>query len=561
MVAEPRAGTDRPGCPFQWRQRSPNAPVCERERNHGCASLAFVPEACTSDSVCVTMQPMECKHCKRELPPGSSARKMFCDDSHRASYWRGQSALSPKRKRSKEQGDTNVRARPPTQRVRHHTTPHSVHRMPMAEQLAKLAPEGALGYRLVLPTRTPDDMPRLSPPLDATGYQGHYSLRPFQAPYDIRLMEGQTYRVVWTGASGEIVPPKANGTIPGLHFFLTSSDSSVQTEAESTSGDSASTAQTEPLQTASRASANKTEVDAQCNVTPIELTEIPKLARDLGPLVKELDAACREFAAWHRSDRGQSKSSPRDVLDPKQIAHYLTLTERLTEALRGRPLQMFVIEILCTGRLMHWMHAILVFLCQNERPTDALTLYEKLLSTLGEKPTELIIPRIELLLCARQFQDARLLAEQMLAVSPLDLNLLTAAATASQECGDYNSAESYLRRQYQTALDSFRIDLFVDTVEQLIAVLGKLGKEEECGRLNQMFGDNGFLAHGRRLMAEATPEPESSTSEPLPSSPPAVVAPPPSRNQPCPCKSGKRYRHCCRPKGPQSAVSSAGSTK
>ncbi|MBL9043387.1 MAG: hypothetical protein JNM83_17370 [Myxococcales bacterium] len=108
----------------------------------------------------------------------------------------------------------------------------------MAEQLTGLAPEGALGYRLLMPTRTPDDMPRLSPPLDATGYQGHYSLCPFQVPYDIRLMDGQTYRVVWTGASGEIISPKTAGAIPGLHFFLTSSVSSLRTEAESSSCDS-----------------------------------------------------------------------------------------------------------------------------------------------------------------------------------------------------------------------------------------------------------------------------------------------------------------------------------
>ena len=158
----------------------------------------------------------------------------------------------------------------------------------MAEQLTGLAPEGALGYRLVIPTRTLDDMPRLSPPLDATGHQGHYSLCPFQAPYDIRLMDGQTYRVVWIGASGEIISPKTDGTIPGLHFFLTSSVASVRTQAESSSCDSASTG-TESVKTERSPSAPQTEVDAQRDVTP--------------------------------------------VLDSNQLAYYLTLTERLTEAL------------------------------------------------------------------------------------------------------------------------------------------------------------------------------------------------------------------------------------
>jgi hypothetical protein len=110
----------------------------------------------------------------------------------------------------------------------------------MSEQLTGLAPEGAVGYRLVLPTRTPDDVPRLSPPLDANGYQGHYSLRPFQAPYDIRLIDGQTYRVVWIGASGEVIPPKQDGTIPGLHFFLTSSAAAIGVEAESVAHESQS---------------------------------------------------------------------------------------------------------------------------------------------------------------------------------------------------------------------------------------------------------------------------------------------------------------------------------
>jgi len=260
----------------------------------------------------------------------------------------------------------------------------------MSEQLMGLAPEGALGYRLVIPTSTPDDMLRMSPPLDATGSQGHYSLCPFQAPYDIRLMDGQIYRVVWTGASGEVIPPKTDGAIPGLHFFLTSSASLVRAEAESTASDSVSTPGTESVKTEGSRSVTQTEVDTQRDGTP--------------------------------------------VLDPKQT-------------------------------------------------TEALTLDEKPHAALGEKPIELIMPRIELLLCAGQFQEAKLLAEQMLAVSPLDLNSLTA-------------------------------------VEQLLVELKQLGKDG--------------------------------------SSPPAVVAPKPGRNQPCSCHSGKTYRRRCRTKGPQGAVPSAG---
>jgi hypothetical protein len=110
------------------------------------------------------MGPMECIFCGKALPVGSSSRKQFCDDSHRASYWREHSALSPKGKReknpngSKEQVGVRRRDKPAgrtpqTPRVRQHTSAHTASRIPMAEQLRGLAPEGAVGYRLVLQTR------------------------------------------------------------------------------------------------------------------------------------------------------------------------------------------------------------------------------------------------------------------------------------------------------------------------------------------------------------------------------------------------------------------------
>ena len=221
----------------------------ERKRKHTWAFRSCVLDACASDSVRGTIQPMKCAFCSKALPEGSSSRKRFCDDSHRASYWREHSTQSPKSKRGKELNgaksqvggsgtDKPAGRKPQIPRARPHTIAHSPARVPMATQLRGLAPEGAVGYRLVLPTRTPDDVPRLSPPLDANGYQGHYSLCPFQAPFDIRLIDGQTYRVVWIGASGEVIPPKPDGTIPGLHFFLTSNVEPVSVEAESASGES-----------------------------------------------------------------------------------------------------------------------------------------------------------------------------------------------------------------------------------------------------------------------------------------------------------------------------------
>ena len=232
-----------------WETAQRTQRCFKRKRSCDPLSLAFAFTPCASDSVRGTIHSMKCAFCNKPLPQGSSSRKRFCDDSHRASHWREHATQSPKGKRGKEPSgakpqvgasgtDKPRNRKPQIPRARPHTVAHSTARVPMAAQLNGLAPEGAVGYRLVLPTRTPDDVPRLSPPLDANGYQGHYSLSPFQAPYDIRLIDGQTYRVVWIGASGEVIPPKPDGTIPGLHFFLTSSVEPVGVEAELASGES-----------------------------------------------------------------------------------------------------------------------------------------------------------------------------------------------------------------------------------------------------------------------------------------------------------------------------------
>ncbi len=293
---------------------------CERERNYDHTSLAFALEPCASDSVRGTMGPMECIFCGKALPVGSSSRKQFCDDSHRASYWREHSASSPKGKREKNpngsKAQVGVRRKdkpagrtPQTPRARQHTSAHTASRIPMAEQLRGLAPEGAVGYRLVLPTRTLDEVPRLSPPLDATGYQGHYSLSPLQAPYDIRLMDGQTYRVVWTGVSGEVIPPRPNGTIPGLHFFLTSSASPVGMEAEASPCDSASTDGTKSINSESRVAATHAEADQKRERTPIldasqsahNLTVTVRLTKAMAtvlPALQELLSCLTIVADW-----------------------------------------------------------------------------------------------------------------------------------------------------------------------------------------------------------------------------------------------------------------------
>ena len=89
----------------------------------------------------------------------------------------------------------------------------------MAQQLLLQAPDGATAYRLVLPRFL------------GNGYRNFlhrsmrrqirsYSLSPFEQPDDIHLFDGQMYRVLWFGASGQLLPPKQNGSLPGLRFWL-----------------------------------------------------------------------------------------------------------------------------------------------------------------------------------------------------------------------------------------------------------------------------------------------------------------------------------------------------
>ena len=126
--------------------------------------------------------------------------------------------------------------------------------------------------------------------------KGHYSLCPLQAPYDIRLIDGQTYRVVWIGASGEVIPPKPDGTIPGLHFFLTSCAEPVGVEAESGSGES-------------RHAHHPTETERLTKALATAIPAIEELLASLTALAKEQSSADKAVAEESISPT-QEESAP-----------------------------------------------------------------------------------------------------------------------------------------------------------------------------------------------------------------------------------------------------------
>ncbi|MBL9004052.1 MAG: hypothetical protein JNJ46_07385 [Myxococcales bacterium] len=87
-------------------------------------------------------------------------------------------------------------------------------------QVLGQAPDGAVGYRVVLPGRNEWDAPRVVPDPHVMGSPSFWRLRPFQLPDDIRLRAGKLYRLLWVDAQGALVPPVGNRHLPALRFFL-----------------------------------------------------------------------------------------------------------------------------------------------------------------------------------------------------------------------------------------------------------------------------------------------------------------------------------------------------
>ena len=104
-----------------------------------------------------------------------------------------------------------------------------VPRVAFMEQLRKQQPEGAAGYRLALPTRSPADTPKIVPVPDSQGGVRYWRLAPFEVPDDIRLQDGLSYRVLWVDGVGQPLAP-TTPYVPSLSFFLGPPDSEQDEE-------------------------------------------------------------------------------------------------------------------------------------------------------------------------------------------------------------------------------------------------------------------------------------------------------------------------------------------
>lgn len=122
----------------------------------------------------------------------------------------------------------------------------TAHRVDLREQVTSQAPEGAVGYRLVLPSRVLGDGLRLSPRRSRSREVAWYTLSPFEYPDDLRLCDGHWYHLVWYNAQGRRMRPTAEHGIPALYYFLGPAQPSGRTTADASQPKDAEAGQASP---------------------------------------------------------------------------------------------------------------------------------------------------------------------------------------------------------------------------------------------------------------------------------------------------------------------------
>lgn len=97
-------------------------------------------------------------------------------------------------------------------------------RVALEQQVQSQAPPRAVRYRLVIGVEQKFQNVVIAPEDSA------WNLMPFQAPDDLRLVSGHTYRIVWIDRSGNTVRPLEWAPTPSLHFFLGEPDAEISAQ-------------------------------------------------------------------------------------------------------------------------------------------------------------------------------------------------------------------------------------------------------------------------------------------------------------------------------------------
>ena len=97
-------------------------------------------------------------------------------------------------------------------------------RVALEQQVQSQAPPRAVRYRLVVGVEQKFQNVVIAPEDSA------WNLMPFQAPDDLRLVSGHTYRIVWIDGDGNTVRPLEWAPTPSLHFFLGQPDAEISAQ-------------------------------------------------------------------------------------------------------------------------------------------------------------------------------------------------------------------------------------------------------------------------------------------------------------------------------------------
>lgn len=97
-------------------------------------------------------------------------------------------------------------------------------RVALEQQVQSQAPPRAVRYRLVVGVEQKFQNVVIAPEDSA------WNLMPFQAPDDLRLVSGHTYRIVWIDGDGNTVRPLEWAATPSLHFFLGAPDAEISAQ-------------------------------------------------------------------------------------------------------------------------------------------------------------------------------------------------------------------------------------------------------------------------------------------------------------------------------------------
>lgn len=170
------------------------------------------------------MDPRSCLVCGRFLAEDARPDAKYCQPSCRTKAYRKRSQQLEQPAPEQSTAAVEPKSRP-VRAGALAAAPLPQRRVAMEHQLATQAPEGAMGYRLIIAPQRAGERPSLAPRKRLGEERAFWALTPVHLPDDSRLQDGQPYRILWVRRDGSAVPPKPGSGRPMLHYFLGAPDS------------------------------------------------------------------------------------------------------------------------------------------------------------------------------------------------------------------------------------------------------------------------------------------------------------------------------------------------